>query len=228
MLRESQHAMRSALAFGPDYCQPDLFAGRVDAIVRGLKAHANQISQARHFALVETYPRTRALIGAEAFHQLAEIYLLGGPELRLPLARIGLDFHKWMSGRARDLAAVEWAWLEAHGAADAPVFDFAAIAGLTAKRTAESVISRHPAATRVILSRPAEFEWDGSVMAATAILVTRPRFDVFVSGIDPSALLLLEQLDRPQLLGELLERDAAATTALVTAGALRAHVEITL
>ena len=228
MLHEPQQAMRSTLAFGPDRCPPDLFAGPVDAIVRGLKAHANQISHARHVALEETYPRTRALIGDEAFHQLAEIYLLGGPELHQPLARIGLDFHNWMSGAARDLAAVEWTWLEAHGAADAPVFDLAAIAGLSATRAAESVVSLHPAATCVILARPAEFAWDGSAMPAVAILVTRPRFDVFVSGIDPSMFLLLEQLDRPQLLGELLERDAAATTALVTAGALRPHVEVML
>ena len=228
MLRESQHAMRSALAFGPDHCPPDLFAGPINAIVRGLKAHANHISHARQVALEETYPRTRALIGAEAFQQLAEIYLIGGPELRQPLARIGLDFHKWMSGAARDLAAVEWAWLEAHGAVDAPAFDLAAIAGLSAESTAESVVSLHPATACVALARPAEFAWDGSAIPAAAILVTRPRFDVFVSGIEPSTLVLLEQLDRPHLLGELLERDAAAATALVTAGALRPHVEIML
>lgn len=228
MLHEPQHAMRSALAFGPDHCPPDLFTGPVDAIVRGLKAHANHISHARHVALEETYPRTRASIGAEAFHQLAEIHLRGEPELRQPLARIGMGFQDRMTGAARDLAAVEWAWLEAHGAADAPVFDLAAMAGLDAERTAESVVSLHPATFRVILARPAEFAWEGSAMPAAAILVTRPRFDMFVTGIDPSTLMLLEQLDRPQTLGELLERDAAATTTLVTAGALKAHAEILL
>lgn len=228
MLLEQQYAMRSALAFGPDHCEPDLFAGPIDAIVRGLKAHANHISHARHVALEETYPRTRALMGDEAFHEMTEVHLLGEAELRQPMARIGLDLHKKLTGAARDLAAVEWAWLEAHGAVDAPAFDLAAITGLTVKRAAEAVVSLHPAANWVILAHPAEFAWEGSAMPASAALVTRPRLDVFVSGIDQSTLLLLEQLDRPHLLGELLERDAAATTGLVTAGALMPHVEIML
>ena len=228
MLHDQQQAMRSALAFGPDHCPPDLFVGPVGAIVRGLKAHANHISHARHVALEETYPRTRAMIGNGAFHQLAEAYLIGGPDLRHPMARNGLEFQDWLTAKERDLAAVEWAWLEAHGAPDAPVFDLAAIAGLSATRTAEAAVSLHPAANRVILAQPAEFEWEGSAMPAAAILVTRPRFDVVVSGIDPCTISMLEQFDHPQMLGDLLERDAAATTALVTAGALRLHVEIVL
>ncbi len=220
--------MRSALALGPDHCPPDLFAGPVDAIVRGLKAHANHISHARHIALEETYPRTRASIGNEAFHRSAEIHLADEVVLRRPPASIGIDFADRLAGAARDLASVEWAWLEAHGAVDAPVFDLVAIAGLSAECAAASIVSVHPATRRVELARPSAFEWEGSAMPAAAILVTRPRFEVIVTDIDPSTLLLLDQFDGPQSLGELLERDAAATTILVTAGALKAHAEILL
>ena len=228
MQPEAIAAMRSALALGPDHCPPDLFAGPVDAIVRGLKAHANHISHARHIALEETYPRTRASIGNEAFHRSAQIHLADEVVLRRPPACIGIDFADRLAGAARDLASVEWAWLKAHGAVDAPVFDLAAISGLSAECAAASIVSVHPATRRVELARPSAFEWEGSAMPATAILVTRPRFEVIVTGIDPSTLTLLEQLDRPQTLGELLERDAAATTILVTAGALKAHAEILL
>ncbi len=65
-------------------------------------------------------------------------------------------------------------------------------------------------------------------MAAAAILVTRPYFEMAVTGIDLSTALLLEQLKSPQPLGDLLECDPAATTTLVTTGALTIHLEIIL
>ena len=228
MLRESQHAMRSALALGPGHCPPDLFAGPVDAIIRGLQAHANHISHARHVALEETCPRTRELIGPEAFHQAAETHLLRESALRLPMAQIGNGFAGALTGPARDLAAVEWAWLESYGSIDAPAFDLTAIAGFSADAVAASIVSHHPATRRVDLAHPAAFWWDGLAMPAAAILVTRPHFDMVVTGIDPSTALLFDQLNGPQPLGELLERDAAATTTLVTAGALMIHVKMLL
>lgn len=219
-------AMRSALARGPDHCPPDLFTGSVEAVVRGLKAHANHISHARHMALEETYPRTRELLGGEAFHQAAETHLADEAVLRQPQARVGISFSDRLTGAARDLAAVEWAWLEAHGAADAIAFDLEAIAGFEPRRIAATSVNLHPAARRIETVCPAQFIWEGSAIPATGILVTRPRLEVLVTAIDPSAALLLDQLDRPQLLGDLLERDFAATTTLVTTGALMIHMEM--
>lgn len=220
--------MRSALAFGPDHCPPDLFSGPVDAIVRGLKAHANHISHARHVAMEETYLRTRDLLGAEAFFDAAESHLDRAAALRAPMAGIGSSFAEQLTGPARDLAMVEWAWLEAHGAADAPAFDLAAIAEASAEAVVSSIVSLHPATRRVDLAHPAEFTWEGAPMPAATILVTRPRYDVLVTAIDPSTALLLAQLAVPHALGDLLERDPAATTTLVTAGALMVHLEIIL
>ena len=62
-------------------------------------------------------------------------------------------------------------------------------------------------------------------MPAVTILVSRPRAAVLVTAIDPAVRLMIEQLDRPLPLGDLLERDPAATTALVTTGALMIHPE---
>ncbi len=217
--------MRAALALGPDHCPATLFAGPIDAIVRGLKAHANHISHARHVALEDTYPRTRELLDSESFHRAAETHLSDPAVLRQPPARIGIDFAARLTGAGRDLAAVEWAWLEAHGAADAIALDLAAIAGLTTEQVAASIVSRHPAVRRVDLACPAAFAWDGSAMSAATILVSRPRAAVLVTAINLSARLMIEQLDRPLPLGDLLERDPAATTTLVTTGALMLHPE---
>ena len=217
--------MRTALALGPDHCPATLFAGPIDAIVRGLKAHANHISHARHVAFEDTYPRTRALLGSENFHRAAETHLSDPTVLRQPPARVGIGFPARLTGAGRDLAAVEWAWLEAHGSADAIALDLAAIAGLTTQQVAAAIVSRHPAVRHVDLACPAAFAWDGSAMPAVTILVSRPREVVFVTAIDPAVRLMIEQLDRPLPLGDLLERDPAATTALVTTGALMIHPE---
>lgn len=217
--------MRTALALGPDHCPATLFAGPIDAIVRGLKAHANHISHARHVALEDTYPRTRALLGSENFYRAAETHLSDPTVLRQPPARVGIGFPARLTGAGRDLAAVEWAWLDAHGSADAIALDLAAIAGLTTQQVAAAIVSRHPAVRHVDLACPAAFAWDGSAMSAVTILVSRPREVVFVTAIDPAVRLMIEQLDRPLPLGDLLERDPAATIALVTTGALMIHPE---
>lgn len=223
MPHEPRHAMRSALALGPDHCPPDLFAGPLDATIRGLKAHANQISHARHVALEESFPRTRELLGMKEFHRAAKTHLAEHDVLRQPQARIGAGFADRLNGTARDLAAVEWAWLEAHGAADALAFDLEAITGLDAERVAATIVSRHPAARWLAIADPAQFCWEGLAMPAAAILVTRPRWEIFVTGIDSPTKQLLDRLARPHSLGDLLEQNSAATTALVTAGALAIH-----
>lgn len=226
MRPDAMSSMRSALALGPGHCPPDLFAGPVDAIIRGLKAHANHISHSRHKLLDETYPRTRDLLGSEAFHRHAKRHLVGPAALRQPPARLGAGFADTLAGAARDLAAVEWAWLESHGAADAIAFDLEAIAGLPPERVAAASVSRHVAAHRIDISAAARFAWEGSAMPSSAILVTRPRLDVIVTAIDPATARLFDRIDRPHLIGDLLDHHSAATTTLVTAGALTVHMEM--
>jgi len=228
MQPDAQLAMRTALARGPDYCPPDLFVGSIASTVRGLKAHANTISHARHVALEETYPRTRALIGARNFHQLASEHLADAAVLRSPLAQIGNGFATRLVGAARNLAQVEWVWLEAHGAYDAAPFDLAAIARLDPQAVAAARIALHPSTRLVTIGEPARLKWDGTTIRATHILVTRPHAEVIVTGADRSVATLIKLLNRPRTLGELLERNAAATITLVTAGALTPSAEILL
>lgn len=75
MQPDDLNAFHQALRLGPGFCPPDLFEGTVPAIVRGLKAHANNIGYARHMALEETYPRLARRVGPAAFHEAAERFL---------------------------------------------------------------------------------------------------------------------------------------------------------
>jgi hypothetical protein len=228
MQPDAQQAARTALKLGPGHCPPDLFRGSVASIVRGLKAHANTIAHTRHIALEETFPRTRALLGVEAFHASAEAHLADPRVLRLPLAHIGNGFARRLADGARDLAAVEFAWLEAHSKADAPSFDLTAIAGLDANAVASATVSLHPASRLLVLIDPWEFVWEGQGVRGNAILLTRPHADVIVTGVDDAASSMFRLLDRPRLLGDLLELDPAAVTTLVDSGALTLFPEIML
>lgn len=228
MQPDPQQALRTALALGPDYCPADLLIGPVPSIVNGLKAHANTIAHARHVALEDSFPRTRALMGAEAFHAVAEMHLADPATGKLPLARIGTGFAERLSAATRDLAMVELAWLDAYGSADAPAFDLAAIAGLDAVAVASTMVCRHPACRMVDLNPPAELVWDGVTLAGDAVLVTRPRSQVLVKGSDRAVASMVRAVDRPQRLGDLLDRDQSAATILVESGAFALWEEIAL
>lgn len=229
MRPDAQLALRAALDHGPGHCPPDLLSGPVAAIVRGLKAHANTIAHARHVALEETYPRTRQALGEEEFHQVARAHLAQPATLRCGHTRIGKRFAERLSGAARDLASAEWAWIEAHGAADALPFDLGAIAGLDAAALAATRVMRHPAANLLNLDDPDRFVWDGLAGdAEPLLLITRPRELVILTRAGRGAASLLDLLDRPRLFADLLERDQAAAAALVTAGALTPVPEFAL
>lgn len=211
--------MRGALAHGPGHCPPDLFAGPVDRILLGLKAHANTISHARHVAMEDTFPRTRVALGAENFHELAGHYLERGQALHLPFTQIGRAFPEILDGLACDLARIEWAWFEVHGATDAIAFDLDAITGLTAEQVASSRVVRHPAARMASVDHPG-IVFDGVPLNGGHALITRPSLNVCVTAVGDGVAQLFILLERPLLLGEMLETDAAATTQLVTSGTL--------
>lgn len=217
MPRDALNAMRTTIAHGPNYCPPDLFAGEARRVLMGLKAHANTIAHARHVALEETFPRTRALLGDDVFHALAERHLDDPATLARPLARIGERFATLAAGAARDLARLEWAWLEAHGAAEGPPFDLAALHGRDSAAIAGAVVAPHPAARLVILDHAVP--WDGATLPDVA-LVTRPHTEINVHAIGPADACLFASHSRPTPFAEWLEQDADAAIRLVTLGAL--------
>lgn len=217
MPRDALIALRATLDHGPGHCPPDLFAGDARRVLAGLKAHANTIAHARHVALEDTYPRTRELIGPELFHALAERHLHEAETLRRSLATIGAGFHALLDGEARDLARLEWAWLQAHGAPDAQAFDLAALAGRSPEAIAAAIVTTHPAAH--LLPIAPQTAWDDVEFDGFA-LVVRPEADVAVHAVDGATARLFASLTTPTLFAAMLEGDADAAIRLVTLGAL--------
>ncbi|MEO7603131.1 MAG: putative DNA-binding domain-containing protein [Sphingomicrobium sp.] len=217
--------MRATLNFGPGHCPPDLFAGDVDHIIRGLKVHANHIAHARHVALEETYPRLRARVGTAPFHELAELHLRRAEVVARPLDTIGANFAALITDSAiRDLARIEWAWLEAYHSAEAPALGVEAVAALDPLTLLALRVGIHPAARLIVLDNPVASEpWDEPLSGeGPAILVTRPGADVALSrrpGVVSVAWVLIEE---GCAIGDLLDALGSPETlfALIAAGAL--------
>lgn len=233
--------MSVTLAHGPAHLQPALFAGPVDRLLLGLKAHANTISHARLVALEDTFPHSREALGHESFHMLSRAYLdMPGITAR-SLAAIGHAYPGFMASRGIpcgvvNLARAEWAWLSSWRAAEAIAFDLAQIAGLAEADLLARPVGAHPAAHLLSLSEPAGamFAPLGNVCGARILLFTRPEEAVLVSPIDAATRAMFARLKecsaaQPLTVGSLLARmleddagddPAAAFLALAKAGAI--------
>lgn len=218
MRPDLQLAMRRTIEHGPGFCPRDLFAGPGAKSLLGLKAHANTISHARHIAMEETYPRTRRRLGAGRFHRLASAHLAQPRVCGRPLSEVGLGFAAALTGAERDLAALEWAWLQAYGAADQVPFDLAAIAAMTPATVASTQIALHPAANFLSVDHPIAF--DDATLDLPAVLITRPGDTVELTPVGRDAVRLGALANAGRTLGDLLEADAAGATLLVASGAL--------
>ena len=225
MRPDAQRAMRDTLANGPGLCPPTLFRGDVASIVRGLKVHANTISHSRHVALEDSFPRTRAVMGPSAFHDAAEAHLADAECLRRPLAKIGTGFAARLDGGARNVATLEWAWLEAYGVADAAPFDLQSIHGLAAEELVSVPVALHPATRLVERPTASPLVWDGYSLSSRFVLITRPHDEVLLTEVEDGLAKLIDFLDRPQLFGDLLERSSTGTTILISTGALTRAAE---
>lgn len=147
--------------------------------------------------------------------------------LHSPLRQIGSGSTGHLGGIEHDPEVMEFAWLEAHGAADATPFDLAAIAGMNAETVNFATVLLHPATRIISLGKPREFRRDGG-FSDSYVLLTRPGTEVVLTVVDAAVFCLIKMLDRPRTLGELLEYNPKAVTILVETGALVSVPEILL
>lgn len=238
--------MAATLAHGPARLEPALFAGPVDRLLLGLKAHANTISHARLVALEDTFPLTRDAIGHGGFHQLSRAYLDMPGATAAPLAGIGHAYPDFLASRGAarghvGLARAEWAWLLSWRAADATPLELGTLAGCSEDALLATPIRVHPAAHLLTLSEPAgaPFAAFGDVCGARILLFTRPREAVLVTPVDPAARAMFAWLQATDpahsatvggLLARMLENKAdedpaAAFLALAGAGAIARAVD---
>ena len=98
-LRAAQANFITTINDGPDALDQTLFAGPIDRVMLGLKAHANTISYARLVALEETFPLTRQALGDEQFNQLSRGYVETPKARACDANAIGFDFPRFLTAR---------------------------------------------------------------------------------------------------------------------------------
>lgn len=171
---------------GPDRLDPALFAGPPDRILLGLKAHANTISHARIVALEETFPFTRQHLGDTAFNAIARNFVERAAARANDANRIGLGFPDCLSDPAtRELAQIEWAWLESYHAAEAVPLTLGDLAALDESALLALPVAPHPSARTVNISAPiASTLQELCGQRPTTILCVRPDAEVRLVPLD--------------------------------------------
>ena len=228
MLEREQAAIAATLLHGPDHLPAGLFAGDDNAVLRGLRVHANTVSHARLVALEETFPRTRDYLGEAEFNRLSRAFVDSGGAERLALPEIGRDFAGWLGDPlAADLARIEWAWLESYNAAEAGALRLADLAGRDEVALLGLRVRLHPAARIVSLASDAAPLIDPAFAPGTAaLLLTRPDAEVRLFALHPADDIALDRAKEISTLGNLIASLAemhpdggAAIAALIDAGA---------
>lgn len=236
-LADDQARFVAVLQKGPSAYPEGLFAGDAERALLGLRAHANTISHARLVAIEQTYPRTLAHIGHEAFNALSRAFIDQPHVRQRKLMAIGAGFADFLADQAShllaaDLAAVEWAWLESYHAADTAALRLADLAQYNEARLLALPVMVHPATRLVAIGGPvADLLPELAVIDSSpaSILITRPDEAVHLQALDERQTAIAMLLKNCATMGNLLqaaietEGEAGALAvifALVKAGAL--------
>lgn len=112
-------------------------------------------------ALTADYPALQALLGAEAFADLARAYAESRPSRHYSIRWAGAGLAEFLTDRPElaDLATFEWALSEAFDAADAAPLDTQALRALPAERWPEMRLSFHPSLRCIVLNHNVVALW---------------------------------------------------------------------
>lgn len=180
-----------------------------------LETYREQFWLRHHGSMVEDFPALQASIGEDAFAHLCRRYFEAHPPSSFLLRDLGTGFARFVeeSGEPRfacDLARLEWAFIEAFDAADAPPLDPASIAAITEDQWPRAVLRLHPSMQLLDLAYPAEdvraaFRVRGEVLRPeprpSPLVVYRRDLLLYVEPLEPAALALLVRLQRGEALG---------------------------
>lgn len=185
-LSDAQGNFIDTINNGPDRLDPMLFAGPPDRILLGLKAHANTVSHARIVALEETFPLTPQHLGQAAFNLAARDFVETKAARASDANRIGLGFSNIFTDAAtKELAQIEWAWLESYHAAEAQPLTLAELGGLDEAALLAIPVALHPSARAVDIIAPIATVLDELAgQQPAAILCVRPDSEVRLVPLD--------------------------------------------
>jgi hypothetical protein len=143
-------------------------------------------------SLREDFRSIEHRIGDEAFEELVRAYLDAHPPSSFTLRDLGAEMAAFLATRSPwsddrllvDLARVEWAFVDAFDAADAPPFDPTSLAGVPEEAWPDARISLDPSVQRLALGTAAH-EYRNAVRALDPHVCDRSASDE--SGVAPPA-----------------------------------------
>lgn len=232
----------------PDMPVPaGLTTARGEADARRFAVYRNNVHVSLVEALARSFPVTARIVGDEFFRAMARAYVGLEKPRSAVLIGYGSGFADFVASfppaaglpYLADVARLEFAWLEAYHAADAPPLSAAALAALPPDDLAGACFVAHPAA-RLIASpyaigaiwRAHQGEGRTRISAATAeaVLVTRPGQKVQCVIVPEASLTFWRELLAGRTILEAAEHAASdsdefdvghALSGLVMHGALR-------
>jgi hypothetical protein len=211
MLEAAQANFVATINQGPDALDPNLFAGPIDRVLLGLKAHANTINHARLVALEDSFPLTRQEMGDAAFNALSREFVETDEAKASDIAAIGQAFAAFLKLRGIDqalvdLAAIEWAWLESYHAAEGEPLSPETIGTIGEAALLKLKVAAHPATRLVALNAPLSPALSDVAPEGQphAILIVRPEAEVRLVALDAATTALAEKCTSPVTIGNLL------------------------
>jgi hypothetical protein len=221
-----QHAMAKVL-LEPQAATPDWLATRNGAsIAERLDVYRNNVHSSLIETLAATFPVAVRVVSEDSFRVLARAYL----RAELPASAALLDYGAGLPAFIRrwepaaplpwlaDLAALEHAWWQAYGAADAPTLSLREVAAVSGAALLGQRARIHPAARTLQSAHPVHSIWLAHQSTGDpapperwdpeCVLLSRPEADVQVTLITAPAHTWLGALSR----GSTIED--AATAAL--------------
>jgi len=173
--------------------------------------------------LAEDYATLQALLGETGFETLVAAYLGAHPPTKFRLRDLGERLPSFVAERSpwaedallADVARVEWAFVDAYDAADAPPLDAASLGGVAEDAWSGARLTFHPSLQPLALRHPANdlriaFRTQQRVErpepADTFLVIYRRDLLLYAEALDELAFALLTRLMAGETLGEAGER----------------------
>jgi hypothetical protein len=185
----------------------------------GFRVYRNTAVKGATEALLANFPSLVRILGRPRMHALALAYLADQPPFDASLVRYGASFPAWIAGRGeamqapllKDLAHLDWLWLEAHTAPDAAALAADALAGMEEEALAVVRLALHPSVRWHRAAAPVHALWrdardwpsdedDGE--HDVGVLVFRPAFEVRSMALDAGACAFLDHCAAGEMLGD--------------------------
>jgi len=210
-LHELQQSMGRMIWDQDDAAMTGELCGSQDRGAAGLFVYRNNVFASLTAALSDTYPVVARLVGEDFFKACAHHYIRAYPTSEPVLAFYGSHFADFLRSfepaaaleYLPDIAAIEYAWLEAYHAADVAPLDISALQSLSPEQFSGIRLTLHPS-TRLVASKfPIEAIWtanrtetlsEDTIDLASGpdhVLVSRPQRKVQVQSIGAGLYYLL-------------------------------------